>query len=67
MTKKLVRPADLPALGIRLSNKQLGRLEALGEFPKRVRLSARSYAYAEAEVDEWIVSRIQARDDAALL
>jgi prophage regulatory protein len=34
-----------------------------GSFPKPVSLGARSVAWVESEVQEWITSRIKIRDD----
>jgi prophage regulatory protein len=36
--------------------------EAVGDFPKRVQLSARSVAWCAREVDQWIAARVAARD-----
>ena len=33
-----------------------------GEFPKQIKLSARSSAWVESEIDEWVDSRVAARD-----
>ena len=38
------------------------RLEAAGQFPKRVRLGTGRVAYVESEVQDWIASRIRDRD-----
>lgn len=40
------------------------RLEAAGQFPKRVRLGTGRVAYVESEILAWIASRIAARDAA---
>lgn len=45
-----------------LSRSHLYALEALGEFPRRLKLSIRATAWSEAEVFAWIKSRIAARD-----
>lgn len=37
-------------------------LEAKGDFPKRVKLTPRSVAWVEDEVDEYVASLIAARD-----
>ena len=36
-----------------------------GEFPKPIKLSERSSAWVESEVNEWIESKIQQRDEEA--
>lgn len=35
---------------------------AAGRFPKPIRLSARTVGWLEAEVDEWLRSRVKERD-----
>lgn len=46
--------SDLKKLGIHLSNTQLLRLEAVGRFPRRVRLSAGTVSWILEEILEWI-------------
>ncbi len=51
--------------GVPFSNVHLRRLEAAGEFPRRVRIgngSGGSVAWLEAEIDAWIIDRVKARD-----
>jgi len=38
------------------------RLEAAGQFPKRVRLGTGRVAYVESEIVDWMSARIAARD-----
>lgn len=45
-----------------LSVSQLYRLMGQGRFPQPVKLSERSVAWPEHEVDGWIKQRLQARD-----
>lgn len=40
-----------------LSRSTIYRLEAAGNFPKRVKLSEGAVAWHEAQVDEWMVER----------
>ncbi|HVY83161.1 MAG TPA: AlpA family transcriptional regulator [Steroidobacteraceae bacterium] len=40
-----------------LSRMTIGRLERAGEFPRRRQLGARSVAWVQSEVEEWIESR----------
>jgi prophage regulatory protein len=62
---KLLAYDDLkPAKGIAYSKVSLWRLEKRGEFPKRVPLGRGRHGWAEHEIDEWISSRIAARDNA---
>jgi len=56
----LRRPEVIRRTG--LSRSYLVELEAKGRFPKRVKLSDRASAWIEAEVVEWMESRIAARD-----
>jgi predicted DNA-binding transcriptional regulator AlpA len=44
----------LPRLGINLSNSTMLRLEAAGQFPKRVRIGAHSVAWLASEIHEHI-------------
>lgn len=45
---------DLPRLGLNLSPSTLLRLEAAGQFPKRVRIGAHSVAWLASEIHEHI-------------
>ena len=36
-----------------------------GTFPKPIKLSARAIGFVSVEIDEWIVERIAARNEAA--
>ena len=38
------------------------RLEKAGEFPLRVHLGANRVAWVEAEIDDWIESKLKERD-----
>jgi prophage regulatory protein len=40
-----------------LSRSSIYRLEAAGEFPRRVKLSARSVAWQRKAVEKWLTSR----------
>ena len=46
-----------------LSRSHLYALAQNGEFPKPVKLSERSSAWVESEVQEWIDTRILQRDE----
>ena len=48
-----------------LSRPQVDRLEAAGDFPKRIQLGPKSVAWVEDEVDEWIAARAARRPEAA--
>ena len=44
------------------SHQHIARLEAVGQFPKRVRLGNNRVGWIEAEVLDWLQARIDARD-----
>jgi prophage regulatory protein len=44
------------------SPQHIARLEAVGQFPKRVRLGQGRVAWVEEEIEEWIQQRIADRD-----
>lgn len=50
--------------GIPYSWAHLARLEAKGEFPRRVRLSPKRVAWVQSEVETWCATREAARDAA---
>lgn len=63
-------PLQLLRLPEVVSRTGLGRstvwaLIARGQFPKQVKLSARSSAWVAAEVDQWAANRITERDQMA--
>jgi prophage regulatory protein len=48
-----------------LSTSQRDRLEAAGEFPRRVPIAERAVGWIEHEIVEWQLKRIATREDAA--
>jgi len=44
------------------SPQHIARLEAVGQFPKRVQLGVNRVGWVEEEVLDWLQSRIDARD-----
>ena len=62
--KILLVRGDLPRLGINLSNSTMLRLEAAGQFPKRVRIGAHSVAWLAAEIHAHIEALASAREGA---
>jgi prophage regulatory protein len=48
---------DLKRMGIKVSNASLLRWEALGRFPRRIRMAGCSVAWIAAEIDAWINER----------
>jgi predicted DNA-binding transcriptional regulator AlpA len=65
MSRKLLLPEALPEYGIGIGNKQRQRLEAMGRFPKRVRVTERTYGYVEDEIIAYSEERIRQRDSAS--
>ncbi|MEP0010983.1 helix-turn-helix transcriptional regulator [Tateyamaria sp.] len=61
---RLLRKPDVLAK-TGLSQAELYRQAAEGEFPKQVRISAKAVAWLESEVDSWIADRVRARDEVA--
>lgn len=43
----------------------LRRLEAKGEFPKRVRIGANSVGWVEAEITAWLSAKVAQREGAS--
>ena len=44
------------------SPQHIARLEAAGEFPKRVKLGGNRVGWVETEITEWLQRRVDARD-----
>ena len=63
LNKLLLSRADLKALGIWQSNSTLLRLEAVGRFPRRLRLAGASVCWDRAELMAWIEARKAERAD----
>lgn len=57
LNKLLLSRADLKALGIWQSNSTLLRLEAVGRFPRRLRLAGASVCWDHDELMAWIEAR----------
>jgi prophage regulatory protein len=49
--------SDLKRMGIKVSNTSLLRWEALGRFPRRIRMAGCSVAWLATEIDQWIDER----------
>lgn len=63
MTQKLVSKKELKSVyGVPYSFAHIARLEAAGQFPKRVRLGACRVAWLSEEVREWIDERVANRN-----
>lgn len=52
----------LPAVCARvgLSRSHIHRMEAAGQFPRRVKLSQAASAWVESEIDAWAAARVTA-------
>lgn len=62
MTRKLVCKKELRTIyGIPYCPAHIARLEAAGEFPKRVKLGACRVAWVAEEVEAWIDARTSNR------
>ncbi len=63
MTQRLVTKKELRSLfGVPYSFAHIARLEAAGQFPKRVRLGACRVAWLAEEIQSWIDERVANRD-----
>lgn len=62
--KILLTRGDLPHLGLNLSPSTLLRLEAAGQFPRRVRIGAHSVAWLACEIYAHIDALASAREAA---
>ena len=61
--KRLVSKKELKTVcGIPYTPQHIGRLEAAGQFPKRVQLGPNRVAWLLSEVDAWLSKRIAFRD-----
>ena len=56
-SKRIINRDDLAALGIDKSNTTLLRWEAVGRFPRRIRMNGTSVAWLAGEVDAWLRDR----------
>lgn len=56
LSKKAVRETVL------YSPQHIARLEAAGQFPKRVRLGPGRVGWVEQEVQDWLKERVSRRD-----
>jgi predicted DNA-binding transcriptional regulator AlpA len=59
--RALLSRKDLAALGITKSNVTLLRWEALGRFPRRLRLAGTSVCWLATEVNTWLNDRAAER------
>jgi prophage regulatory protein len=50
--------------GIRYSRQHIYNLEKMKRFPKRIRIGPNRIGWVESEIDDWLKSKIDARDAA---
>lgn len=61
---KLVTMAGLKVeKGIPYTRQHIYRLVESGKFPKPIKLSENKIAFLESEIDDWIESKVQQRED----
>ncbi len=58
--KKMLSKRQVKEL-VLYSPQHIARLEAAGQFPKRVQLGANRVGWVEEEIEEWLQHRIDAR------
>ena len=61
---KLISFAQLTTRGITFSRRHLKRLEDERKFPRRVVLGENKIGWVVTEIDEWLATRLAARDAA---
>jgi len=60
---RLVSKKELKSVcGIPYTPQHIGRLEAAGDFPKRIQLGPNRVAWVLSEVNAWVLERIDKRD-----
>lgn len=59
--KRIITFDELEAFGVRMSRKNLMRLERGGLFPKRVQIGPRRVGWVEKEIIEYIDACINSR------
>jgi prophage regulatory protein len=62
-SKKVVSKKELRTVcGIPYTPQHIARLEAAGQFPKRIKLGQNRVAWILSEVEEWLDQRIAKRE-----
>ena len=61
-SRRLIIPDRLVDYGIKLGSDQRKDLEDRELFPRRVAVTARTYAYVEDEIIDYVTGKIAARD-----
>ncbi|MEQ8327803.1 MAG: AlpA family phage regulatory protein [Parvibaculum sp.] len=61
--KQVVSKKELKSVcGIPYSGQHIARLEAAGQFPKRIKLGANRVVWLLSEIEAWLDARIALRD-----
>lgn len=61
--KQVVTKKELKTVcGIPYSGQHIARLEAAGQFPRRIRLGGNRVVWLLSEIEEWLDARIAQRD-----
>ena len=60
MTDRIIRKKDAAKM-LGVSFKVLDRLEAKGQFPKKIKISERAVGWLESEISNYIATRIVLR------
>lgn len=58
--RRLIFPDEVHSIS-RYSAQHLRRLEAQGDFPRRIRIGANRIAWLRDEVEQWLADRLEAR------
>jgi prophage regulatory protein len=61
IARRLINFKELRAIGIGFSREHLWRLEAKGQFPRRVKLGFQKTAWFEDEILKWLAERADER------
>ena len=66
MGKSKILKAKQVAEEINVSVPQIYKLVSLGRFPKPIKLGERGSGWLTSEIDAWLQSRVDARDEEAV-
>ena len=66
MYKSKVLKAKQVAEEINVSVPQINKLDSLGRFPKPIKLGERGSGWLTSEIDAWLQSRVDERDEEAV-
>ena len=66
MSNSKILKAKQVAEEINVSVPQVYKLVSLGRFPKPIKLGERGSGWLTSEIDDWLQSRVDARDEEAI-